>query len=106
MGCFCARGESRYQTHLGCVPCFFFQAEDGIRVVAVTGVQTCALPISVRVGVAGATGYSGVELLRLLSRHPAAEIVAAMGAPGAEPRYVPALRRVWDAPVQDRKSVV
>src|SRR2546429_5288145 len=27
----------------GCV--FFFQAEDGIRDVAVTGVQTCALPI-------------------------------------------------------------
>src|SRR5256884_6887799 len=25
---------------------FFFKAEDGIRVVAVTGVQTCALPIS------------------------------------------------------------
>src|SRR5256884_4573853 len=25
--------------------CFFFQAEDGIRAVAVTGVQTCALPI-------------------------------------------------------------
>jgi N-acetyl-gamma-glutamyl-phosphate reductase len=54
---------------------------------------------SVRVGVAGATGYSGVELLRLLARHPAAEIVAAMGSPGAEPRHVPALRRVWDAPV-------
>src|SRR5205809_5726107 len=27
---------------------FFFQAEDGIRDVAVTGVQTCALPISRR----------------------------------------------------------
>src|SRR2546429_3146053 len=27
---------------------FFFQAEDGIRDVAVTGVQTCALPISYR----------------------------------------------------------
>src|SRR2546429_2387787 len=27
---------------------FFFQAEDGIRDVAVTGVQTCALPISMR----------------------------------------------------------
>src|SRR5256884_5732793 len=27
------------------VLCFFFQAEDGIRYVAVTGVQTCALPI-------------------------------------------------------------
>src|SRR3989449_7720987 len=29
---------------------FFFQAEDGIRDVAVTGVQTCALPISAGVG--------------------------------------------------------
>src|SRR2546429_5659131 len=28
-----------------CVCLFFFQAEDGIRDVAVTGVQTCALPI-------------------------------------------------------------
>src|SRR2546429_5529828 len=29
---------------------FFFQAEDGIRDVAVTGVQTCALPIRLRLG--------------------------------------------------------
>src|SRR2546429_5550679 len=29
---------------------FFFQAEDGIRDVAVTGVQTCALPISLAFG--------------------------------------------------------
>ena len=28
--------------------CFFFQAEDGIRDRDVTGVQTCALPISER----------------------------------------------------------
>src|SRR2546430_577624 len=28
------------------VICFFFQAEDGIRDLTVTGVQTCALPIS------------------------------------------------------------
>src|SRR5947209_19152430 len=27
---------------------FFFQAEDGIRDIGVTGVQTCALPISFR----------------------------------------------------------
>src|SRR2546430_14962348 len=27
---------------------FFFQAEDGIRFLTVTGVQTCALPISAR----------------------------------------------------------
>src|SRR6476661_4152120 len=54
---------------------------------------------TVRVGVAGATGYSGVELLRLLARHPRARIAAAMGAPGAPPRRVPALARLWDATV-------
>src|SRR5882762_6090840 len=31
--------------------CFFFQAEDGIRDSSVTGVQTCALPISFDGGV-------------------------------------------------------
>src|SRR2546426_12790130 len=31
---------------------FFFQAEDGIRDYKVTGVQTCALPISSRIDVA------------------------------------------------------
>src|SRR2546422_2928957 len=31
---------------MSCSIVFFFQAEDGIRDVAVTGVQTCALPIS------------------------------------------------------------
>src|SRR2546430_6138274 len=29
----------------GVLLCFFFQAEDGIRDLTVTGVQTCALPI-------------------------------------------------------------
>src|SRR2546429_1610668 len=33
-------------TRTGLYYVFFFQAEDGIRDVAVTGVQTCALPIS------------------------------------------------------------
>src|SRR2546430_2206111 len=41
--------------------CFFFQAEDGIRDLTVTGVQTCALPIclgrrQLRVGRIGARG--------------------------------------------------
>jgi N-acetyl-gamma-glutamyl-phosphate reductase len=54
---------------------------------------------AVRVGVAGATGYTGVELLRLLGRHPGVRIAAAMGSPGAPPRHVPALKRLWDAPV-------
>src|SRR6478672_6890513 len=54
---------------------------------------------AVRVGVAGATGYTGVELIRLLSRHPGVRVSAAMGAPGAAPRHVPALKRLWDEPV-------
>src|SRR2546430_8023884 len=33
-------------TYVSCVLVFFFQAEDGIRDLTVTGVQTCALPIS------------------------------------------------------------
>src|SRR5947209_1405017 len=33
---------------LGRARLFFFQAEDGIRDIGVTGVQTCALPISER----------------------------------------------------------
>src|SRR3712207_7158481 len=33
---------------------FFFQAEDGIRDIGVTGVQTCALPISNTAGMYGA----------------------------------------------------
>src|SRR5690349_23547150 len=36
---------SPYTSHSG-VPGFFFQAEDGIRGLYVTRVQTCALPIS------------------------------------------------------------
>jgi len=53
----------------------------------------------VRVGIAGATGYTGVELIRLLARHPRARLASAMGSPGAAPRHVPALKRLWDAPV-------
>src|SRR2546425_7372029 len=36
----------QHTIHTGCVFFFFFQAEDGIRDKLVTGVQTCALPIS------------------------------------------------------------
>src|SRR5579864_2285215 len=49
-----------------------------------------------RVAVAGATGYTGQELLRLLARHPAVAIVAATssGASSAV-RTLPALAHVW-----------
>src|SRR6266478_5760084 len=39
----CMRWVRRKLRHLGVI--FFFQAEDGIRDLTVTGVQTCALPI-------------------------------------------------------------
>src|SRR2546429_4116101 len=42
---------------------FFFQAEDGIRDVAVTGVQTCALPISITRQVQRLEAALGAELL-------------------------------------------
>src|SRR2546430_7161899 len=35
-----------YMSSAWCIFFFFFQAEDGIRDLTVTGVQTCALPIS------------------------------------------------------------
>src|SRR2546430_4340326 len=42
---------------------FFFQAEDGIRDLTVTGVQTCALPISARELPEGRELLGLVELL-------------------------------------------
>jgi len=51
-----------------------------------------------RVAIAGATGYTGQELLRLLSRHPFVALGAAMssGQTGASSRRLPGLTRVWD----------
>src|SRR5512141_2139046 len=54
----------------------------------------------VRVGVAGATGYAGLELLRRLSRHPYADVRFAMASSGSEAKRLPALARIWDAPVE------
>ena len=54
----------------------------------------------VRVGVAGATGYAGVELIRRLARHPYAELTVAMASSASESRRMPSLARIWDAPVQ------
>src|SRR2546422_6077193 len=49
---------------------FFFQAEDGIRDVAVTGVQTCALPISSEMAI----------VLNSIGFAPAARMPALSGA--------------------------
>src|SRR5258708_19729731 len=54
-----------------------------------------------RVAVAGATGFTGQELLRLLSRHPAVALTTAMssGQTGASSRRLPALSRLWDGAI-------
>src|SRR5207248_6248409 len=91
---------------------FFFQAEDGIRDRTVTGVQTCALPISmgkIRVGILGATGTVGQRFLQLLERHPQFTVTAlaasdrSQGRPYAE---ACAWRLPGDVPVAVRGLVV
>jgi N-acetyl-gamma-glutamyl-phosphate reductase len=54
----------------------------------------------VRVGVAGATGYAGLELVKRLARHPFADLTCAMASSASEARRLPALARIWDAPVE------
>src|SRR3712207_6854714 len=44
--CYYVTRYESYQQYINCDFFFFFQAEDGIRDIGVTGVQTCALPIS------------------------------------------------------------
>src|SRR2546427_5030872 len=57
-----APGTGAWALGRGAGPCarrgdaFFFQAEDGIRYLTVTGVQTCALPISRPIRVARRRG--------------------------------------------------
>jgi N-acetyl-gamma-glutamyl-phosphate reductase len=53
----------------------------------------------IRVAVAGATGYAGQELIRLLARHPGVSLTAAMSS-GGEARRLPALAHIWDGEVQ------
>src|SRR5688572_32847982 len=55
---------------------FFFQAEDGIRDLTVTGVQTCALPISAALA---ATGFVAVVGAWFLVRARVMSVWVAMG---------------------------
>src|SRR2546430_5944501 len=63
--------------------CFFFQAEDGIRDLTVTGVQTCALPISI-----AAIGLPGVLKTRRLGYDGKGQAVIRTAADA---------RRAWSA---------
>src|SRR3712207_1371198 len=66
--------------------CFFFQAEDGIRDIGVTGVQTCALPIYVHPAVA--------------DDPPARDPAEAEPAARRDPRQAAGRRRRLDRPRQ------
>src|SRR5436190_18968261 len=51
------------------------------------------------VAVAGATGYTGQELLRLLSRHPGVAITRATSSGTTATRRLPALAHLWDGAI-------
>lgn len=55
--------------------------------------RTAAPPSNV--AVAGATGFTGQELLRILSRHPGVTLRAAMSSGATAARKLPALARLW-----------
>src|SRR5262245_17426556 len=60
---------------------------------------TAPRPVA-RVAIAGATGYTGQELLRLLARHPAVRVTLATSSGSAsQPRALPALGHIWDGAV-------
>src|SRR2546422_1754734 len=100
---------------------FFFQAEDGIRDVAVTGVQTCALPISAPEGRAppppvraSRAGWCGAVLTggctNLHGMPELAEEVLGLPVRRGLPRGIGGLTDVVKSPQHatavDRKSVV
>ena len=64
-------------------------------VESTTGTQGSAAVKTTRVAVAGATGYTGQELLRILARHPAVTITAATSSGATAARKLPALAHIW-----------
>ena len=56
---------------------------------------------SVRVGIAGASGFAGQELLRWLAGHPKVRVTTAMSSsPDGPARMLPALARIWDGAIE------
>src|SRR2546430_6395327 len=93
------------ESEMGCFV-FFFQAEDGIRYLTVTGVQTCALPISVASRIflqieqrvadrirrfPRFAGPCGAETDRRIRRHGHARVLQAPHAAARLPPSFPAL---------------
>src|SRR5216683_6567936 len=80
---------------------FFFQAEDGIRDLIVTGVQTCALPISL----AGPTGVgAGVAVLALAEAAGADAVDDVAGAlPYKPPGALHAARKIGSPTIHNSR---
>ena len=58
------------------------------------------MPNQLSIGIAGATGYAGQELLKLAARHPLVEVTAAMASGATDgSRTLPALATVWDGEI-------
>ena len=56
---------------------------------------------TIRIGVAGATGYGGQELLRLAARHSAVDVTVAMSSgAGDGAQELPALAGIWDGRIE------
>src|SRR5256886_8791330 len=83
---------------------FFFQAEDGIRDLTVTGVQTCALPILISYQSSDTSPWGLMEKCRAYE-------FASQSFPVQPPQACPRLRgwrpgRSRADHIRDRKSVV
>jgi N-acetyl-gamma-glutamyl-phosphate reductase len=64
--------------------------------------SAAARPAVARIAIAGATGFTGQELLRILARHPAVTVTVATSSGAARPgaaRTLPALTKLWDGTI-------
>src|SRR2546430_5275206 len=88
------------------VSVFFFQAEDGIRDLTVTGVQTCALPISrtlVRwLNAAPIANESGASRASSMARLSRASDTSETTAPFASPSIARTIAQIGRASCRER----
>src|SRR5206468_7008584 len=85
------RIQGEVRGDFGLLVFFFFQAEDGIRDLIVTGVQTCALPISAST----ATPAAGHGSSRVSSRTPSTRVSARLSMRSEERRVGKECRSRW-----------
>src|SRR5205085_7908638 len=78
--------------------CFFFQAEDGIRDLTVTGVQTCALPILL-----DASGEAERKATREALREAARAVDRVRGRKVTDPEEALAIWRVLAERSEERR---